>query len=128
MKESTAILKERLNANLTDYQGIPFWSWNNDLDEEKLVQQIEDMKSVGLGGFIMHARIGLSMEYLGEKWFSCVEACLKKAKELGMNLIDAGHFATENPVVPVLAEKLAAAFPEITVICAKTHGDCMKFY
>ena len=50
------------------------------------------------------------------------------AKELGMNLIDAGHFATENPVVPVLAEKLAAAFPEITVICAKTHGDCMKFY
>ena len=28
----------------------------------------------------------------------------------------------------VLAEKLPAAFPEITVICAKTHGDCMKFY
>ena len=55
------------------------------MDEEKLVQQIEDMKSVGLGGFIMHARIGLSMEYLGEKWFSCIEACLKKAKELGMN-------------------------------------------
>ena len=28
------------------------------------------------------------------------------AKELGLNLIDAGHFATENPVVAVLAKKL----------------------
>ena len=50
------------------------------------------------------------------------------AQDLGLNLIDAGHFATENPVVAVLAEKLAAAFPEITVICSKTHKDCMKFF
>lgn len=50
------------------------------------------------------------------------------AKELGLNLIDAGHFHTENPVVAVLAEKLAAAFPEIAVNISKTHSDCMKFY
>ncbi len=50
------------------------------------------------------------------------------AKDLGMNLIDAGHFATENPIVPVLAEKIAAAFPEIKVMISKTHGDCMKYY
>ena len=50
------------------------------------------------------------------------------AKILGINLIDAGHFQTENPVCPVLAEKLQAAFPEITVILAKNHADCMKFY
>lgn len=50
------------------------------------------------------------------------------AKELGLNLIDAGHFYTENPVCAVLAEKLQAAFPEIQVILSKTHGDCMKFF
>lgn len=50
------------------------------------------------------------------------------AKELGLNLIDAGHFHTENPVVAVLAEKIATAFPEIAVEISKTHGDCMKFY
>ena len=50
------------------------------------------------------------------------------ANDLGMNLIDAGHFATENPVVAVLAEKLRARFPEIEVIISKTHADCMKFY
>ena len=78
-------LKEALNCDLTDYQSIPFWSWNNALDENELVKQIEDMKSIGMGGFIMHARIGLKDEYLGEKWFSCIEACLKKARELNMN-------------------------------------------
>ena len=50
------------------------------------------------------------------------------AYDLGMNLIDAGHFQTENPVVTVLAEKIAAAFPEIRVEISKTHGDCMKYY
>ena len=50
------------------------------------------------------------------------------AKELGINLIDAGHFYTENPVIPVLAQRIAGKFPEIEVIISKTHADCMKFY
>ena len=50
------------------------------------------------------------------------------AKDLGLNLIDAGHFHTENPVVAVLAEKLQAAFPEIEVKISETHTDCMKYY
>ena len=50
------------------------------------------------------------------------------AAELGVNLIDAGHFPTENPVCAVLAEKLRAAFPEISVILSKNHADCVKFY
>ena len=50
------------------------------------------------------------------------------AKELGLNLIDAGHFHTENPVIPVLAAKIAAAFPEITVKISETHIDCAKYY
>ena len=50
------------------------------------------------------------------------------AQDLGLNLIDAGHFHTENPVVAVLAEKLRAAFPEIEVKISETHTDCMKYY
>lgn len=50
------------------------------------------------------------------------------AKDLGINLIDAGHFYTENPVIPVIAQKLQEAFPEITVKISETHTDCMKFY
>ena len=49
------------------------------------------------------------------------------AHDLGLNLIDAGHFYTENPVVAVLAEKISAAFPEVEVKISESHRDCMKF-
>ncbi|MBQ9714137.1 MAG: hypothetical protein IJV83_02325 [Clostridia bacterium] len=66
------------------YQCIPFWSWNDELDEEGLVKQVEWMNENGVGGFFMHARGGLKTEYLGEKWFSCIKACAERAEELGM--------------------------------------------
>ena len=50
------------------------------------------------------------------------------AKEQGLSMIDAGHFCTENPVVAMLAEKIATAFPEVEVKISETHADCMKFY
>lgn len=50
------------------------------------------------------------------------------ARDLGMTIIDAGHFYTENPVVKVLADRIQQAFPEIRVIVSKTHRDCMKFF
>jgi len=77
-------LKNALSGELKGYRSIPFWSWNNSLDENVLVKQIDDMRAAGIGGFIMHARTGLKDEYLGEKWFSCIKACLLKARETGM--------------------------------------------
>ena len=50
------------------------------------------------------------------------------AHDLGLNLIDAGHFYTENPVCAVLAAKLRGQFPEIPVEVSKNHRDCMKFF
>ena len=67
------------------YQCIPFWSWNDELDEKGLVEQVEWMNENGVGGFFMHARGGLKTEYLGEKWFDCIKACSEKAEELGMH-------------------------------------------
>lgn len=49
-------------------------------------------------------------------------------RDNGMTIIDAGHFYTENPIVKVLAEKIAVAFPEIEVKISEKHHDCMKFY
>ena len=49
------------------------------------------------------------------------------AKELGINLIDAGHFHTENPVCAVLAEMLTAAFPDVEIRLAQNHKDCIKY-
>ena len=52
----------------------------------------------------------------------------RTAYELDLNLIDAGHFHTENPSMPILAEKLREAFPGTEVIFSEKHTDCMKFF
>ncbi len=52
----------------------------------------------------------------------------RTAYDLGINIIDAGHFHTENPAVRVLASKVAAHFPEITVKFSEKLHDHMKFY
>ena len=82
MKKFNDIYK---GVDLRNYGPIPFWSWNNKLEKDELVKQIHNMKEVGMGGFIMHARMGLTTEYLGEDWFDCIEVCLDEAKKLGMN-------------------------------------------
>ncbi len=64
---------------------LPFWSWNDELQEDKLIKQIHKMKAHGYGGFFMHARSGLKTEYLGKKWFDCIRACCAEAKKLGMD-------------------------------------------
>lgn len=50
------------------------------------------------------------------------------AYNLGINLVDAGHFYTENPVCVYLAEKIREAFPEVSVSMSAWHMDCAKFF
>ena len=78
------LLQKLRHVDLSDYTSLPFWSWNNDLDPEELVRQIRAMYDNGIHGFIMHARTGLKVEYLSERWFQCIEACLDEAKRLHM--------------------------------------------
>ena len=80
------IISDLKEKDLTDYAPVPFWSWNNKLEKEELVRQIDEMKSVGCGGFVLHARTGLKTEYLSDEWFALVEICLDAAKERGMHV------------------------------------------
>ena len=73
-----------MSKRIIEKTSWPFWSWNDELDKDKLVAQIHYMKEKGYGGFFMHARSGLTTEYLGKEWFDCVRACCEEAKKLGM--------------------------------------------
>ena len=44
----------------------------------------------------------------------------------GMNVVDAGHFETENPVIHMLRAKLQAKFPEIEFLLS-AHRDAIRF-
>ncbi len=50
------------------------------------------------------------------------------AARLGINLIDADHFCTENPVVPVLAEKMSSAFPDVVFQVSSRHRALISFF
>lgn len=45
------------------------------------------------------------------------------ARALGLNLIDAGHFSTENVVCPVLANWLRQGFPDVEVTISRVHKE-----
>ena len=50
------------------------------------------------------------------------------ARELGVNIIDAGHFCTENVVIPVLTRLIANAFPDVDVSASECHGPSIMYF
>ncbi len=52
----------------------------------------------------------------------------RDACDLGLNLIDAGHFHTENPSMQVLAKLLQKAFPDVEVVFSTQHRDAAHYF
>jgi len=49
-------------------------------------------------------------------------------KEKGLNLIDAGHFPTEDPVCEKLITYISEQFPELTVTKSDSHREVIQYY
>lgn len=77
-------LLETFKEPLSIHRGTPFWSWNNKLDQEQLLRQIDGFKQMGMGGFHIHCRTGMGTEYLGEEFMSIVRVCVEKAAGQGL--------------------------------------------
>lgn len=75
---------EHIRKTAPSFGSIPFWSWNDRLEDDELRHQIRVMKSLGMSGFFMHARGGLETEYLSDDWFHAVDVCVREAEALGM--------------------------------------------
>jgi len=67
-----------------EFRGVPFWSWNDRLEDKELVRQIAEMDEKGWGGFFMHSREGLVTPYMTEEWMDRIETCVKEAEKRGM--------------------------------------------
>ncbi|MBQ9687066.1 MAG: Nif3-like dinuclear metal center hexameric protein [Oscillospiraceae bacterium] len=50
-----------------------------------------------------------------------------RAQELGINLIDADHFCTENPVIYDLKDRLSEVFPSVRFDISSRHGPVIEF-
>lgn len=49
------------------------------------------------------------------------------AKALGIGLIDAGHFPTENVVLPVLEKLLKNGFPDVEICLSQVHKEVFSY-
>ncbi|MEM1582925.1 MAG: glycosyl hydrolase [Candidatus Bathyarchaeia archaeon] len=75
--------KEIFKSPPVNFSPIPFWFWNDEMDEEKISWEIKEFKDKGINSFCIHGRYGLKVPYLSDEWFRKVKFALEEAKRLG---------------------------------------------
>lgn len=69
-----------------EHRACPFWFWNGDLEPAQLLSQIRLMHEQGIGGFVIHSRLGRSIPYLSDQWFDRCRLAVEEARRLGMKV------------------------------------------
>ncbi|UUZ86098.1 hypothetical protein LJK88_23330 [Paenibacillus sp. P26] len=84
----TALHNQFINPD-NEFTPIPFWFWNDDLKESEIIRQIRDFAEKGVMGFVIHPRMGIpeTIPYLSDTYMDLVEAAVKEAATLGMQVI-----------------------------------------
>lgn len=82
-------VNEKLDAALfkaptAEYRSAPFWAWNGKLEDSRLKEQIDMLKTMGMGGFHMHVRTGMDSPYLTDDFMGHIQFCSRYAKDNGM--------------------------------------------
>ncbi|MEF3310568.1 glycosyl hydrolase [Paenibacillus sp. GYB004] len=90
-RDETVLERERRQFLRPDdeFSPMPFWFWNDALNDAEIVRQIRDFYSKGVAGFVIHPRLGLSesIPYLSEIYLGLVETAVVEADRLGMKVI-----------------------------------------
>ena len=90
---------------------------------KKPVYKIAAMGGSGAGSLEEAVRLGCDTYVTADIKYHQFQ----RASELGLNLIDADHFYTENPIIQSLASRLTRRFPDVDIVISKRHGDCIHF-
>ncbi|MCE9616040.1 MAG: hypothetical protein K8T26_17350 [Lentisphaerae bacterium] len=92
---------------------VPFWFWNDDLEDVEILRQIGEFHAQGCAGFIPHARIGLSRRigYLTPAYFRVLRVAVEEASRLSMKVVlyDEASYPSGSAHGRVVAENPAYA-------------------
>ena len=66
--QAESLSKELFENPTSEYRCTPFWAWNTKLEQDHLNREIDAMKEMGMGGFHMHTRVGMSTTYLSDEY------------------------------------------------------------
>ena len=90
----------------------------------KYVQRLAVMGGAGVDSMAQAAALGCDTYVTADiKYHDFLTA-----KELGINLIDADHFCTEDPVISDLRDRLSAAFPEVRFMKSAVHRQTVQLF
>lgn len=81
--------------------------------------------SCGSGGFLLEEALAAGLDALVTAEVKHHQFLL--AQEAGLTLLDAGHFETENIIIPPLCEALSKAFPEISFLISQAGGNPVTY-
>jgi len=82
------ILKDIWKNPGASYSPLPVWFWNDELDRDELVRQMDDFHRKGVDGFVIHPGKGMAgVEYLSDEYFELVKFVCEEAKKRYMNVV-----------------------------------------
>lgn len=91
-----------------EYSLLPFWFWNDDLQEDEIVRQMADMEAHGVYGFVIHPRVGLprSIGWMSERMMQFMRLAVDEAARRGMSVVlyDEGMYPSGSSSGQVVAE------------------------
>ncbi len=86
---------------------LPFWFWNDELDEQELIRQIADFEAHGVYGFVIHPRVGLprSLGWMSERLLYFYGIAIDQAARRDMKFIlyDEGMYPSGSSCGQVVA-------------------------
>ena len=111
---------------------IPLWFWNDDLQEDVLLDQLRAFHRAGFGGVSPHPRLGLShrVGYLTDEFFRLLRLVVEEAARLGMKIIlyDEGSYPSGSANGAVVAENPQHASQAISLWERDIVGPCQGYW
>ncbi len=66
------------------YRTMPQWSWNGEMTEQRIREQLDQFAAQGCGGLFPHARPGHITGYITDRWFELWDYACRYARKLGI--------------------------------------------
>lgn len=90
-----------------EFSVMPFWFWNDDLNDEEIVRQIADFEAHGVYGFVIHPRIGLPRDlgWLSPRMIHAMHVAIDEAarRKMYVVLYDEGMYPSGSSAGQVVA-------------------------
>ena len=66
------------------FRSFLFYSINDSMDAREVSFQVSEFRKAGFGGFYLHSRDGLLTDFLGDQWWTIMDAAVDAAQATGI--------------------------------------------